>query len=248
MSIDLRFPNITATTEEGQLKQMQSYMHQLVQQLNWAFTQVNGGAAVTLMSAGAGSNGSSGADGGADAVVRFNDLKSLIIKSADIINAYYEVISQRLSSEFVAISDFGTFTEQATQDIEANSTYISQHFTDMQQIVTDIENLEHSLIDVNARIKSGLLYYGEDGAPVYGLEIGQRTEIDGVEVFHKYARFTAEKLSFYDGNGIEVAYISGQKLFISHVEVTGTYTIGGFVDTALADGSVVTRYVSTGGR
>jgi hypothetical protein len=79
------------------------------------------------------------------------------------------------------------------------------------------------------------------------MEIGQRTEVDGVEVFNKYARFTSDRLSFFDQNGNEVAYISDKKLYISHIEVTGSYNIGDLVDTALADGSVVTRYVVNGG-
>ena len=82
--------------------------------------------------------------------------------------------------------------------------------------------------------------------PVYGIEVGQRTEIDGVEVFNKYARFTSDRLSFYDQNDNEVAYISDKKLYITHIEVTGSYTISGFVDTVLADGSVVTKWMEVG--
>jgi hypothetical protein len=65
-------------------------------------------------------------------------------------------------------------------------------------------------------------------------------------VFNKFARFTSEKLSFYDSNGIEVAYISDKKLYITHIEVTGSFTQGGFVDTVLADRSVVTKWVGGG--
>ena len=82
--------------------------------------------------------------------------------------------------------------------------------------------------------------------PVYGVEIGQKTQIDGEEVFNQFARFTAEKLSFFDSNGVEVAYISDQKLYISHVEVTGTFTQGGFIDITLPDKSVVTKWIGGG--
>ena len=85
----------------------------------------------------------------------------------------------------------------------------------------------------------------ETGIPVYGIEVGQRTEVNGEEVFDKYARFTANRLSFFDANGNEVAYISDYKLFISNVEVTGSYRIGHLVDTVQSDGSIVTKY--TGG-
>ena len=41
MNVDLRFPNISATTHEGQMSQMQSYLHQLVEQLNWALNSLD---------------------------------------------------------------------------------------------------------------------------------------------------------------------------------------------------------------
>lgn len=244
MIVDFRFPNITAKDEAGQLIQMKSYLHQLVEQLNYAMKTVENGSSSAVASAShpasaAGSEGAKYQD-------TFNSIKALIIKSADIVNAYYEVINARLKGLYVAESDFGTYTEATDAKIEANSKDIAQHYTDIQQILSDIEGFETKLIEVNAHIKSGLLYYGDDGAPVYGLEIGQRTEIDGVETFNKYARFTSEKLSFYDSNDNEVAYISDKKLYITHVEITGSFSLGGFVEKVLADKSVVTKWVEGG--
>ena len=92
-------------------------------------------------------------------------------------------------------------------------------------------------------IQAGLLDYDEEGVPVYGLEIGQRSIRDGTEIFCKYARFTADRLAFYDRNGNEVAYISDRKLFITHVQITGSLVTGRFVDGVQPDGSVVTRWV-----
>lgn len=245
MSIDFRFPNITARDEAGQLRQMQSYMFQLVEQLNYAMKTVEDGTSGSVAYQ---SKTASSATGGEDAKAQatFNSIKSLIIKSADIVNAYYEAINARLKGLYVAESDFGTFAEETNLALESNSTAISQQYENIQQILSEIEGFENALIEVNAHIKTGLLYYGEDGAPVYGLEIGQRTEIDGEETFNKYARFTSEKLAFYDSNDNEVAYISDKKLYITHVEVTGSFSLGGFVDTVLADGSVLTKWVAGG--
>jgi hypothetical protein len=99
-----------------------------------------------------------------------------------------------------------------------------------------------SKIDVTANIKSGLLYYDDTGVPMYGLEIGQKTEKDGAEVFNKFARFTANKLSFYDQSSNEVAYISDYKLYITNVHITGSLTEGGFVNKVVS-GGVVTKWV-----
>ena len=246
MSLQLRLPNITAGNEAGKLLQVQSYLYQMVQELNYALGSLEAGTA------GNGTNQARNTDSGKksptedDTAATFNAIKGLIIKSGEIVNAYYEKISVMLDGMYVSQSQFGTFSEATNSRITANSTSIEQFYTDIQQIITDLVGVESTLIEVNAHIRSGLLYYDDSGAPVYGLEIGQRNEADGEEVFNKYARFTSEKLSFYDSNDNEVAYVSDKKLYITNVEVTGSFRIGGFLDVVQSDGSVATKWVING--
>ena len=240
--INIRLPNITANTEQGQLLQVKSYLHQLVQELNWALTSIESGSSTNEVAKQSSSVGVSKQE----MTTSYNELRSLIIKSADTVKAYSEAAEERYKSLYVAQSDFGSYTDMAEQRIAENASGIAQFFENMQEIVTDIETLEHSLIETNAHIKSGLLYNDDSGVPVYGVEIGQRTEIDGVEVFDKFARFTSDRLSFYDHNGNDVAYISDRKLYINHVEVNSSFSMGGFMDTVQADGSIVTKWVKGG--
>ena len=241
---NLRLPNITAATEKEQLMQVKSYLHQLVQELNWALSTIESGNAGNTATAKIVSG---------DTVTRkeltasFNELRSLIMKSASTVSAYAEAADEIYNSRYVAQSDFGTYKEEATQQFQKNSTAIESFFANVQEIITDIETMEHSLIEVNANIRRGLLYYDDSGVPVYGLEIGQSTKLDGEEVFDKFARFTSDRLSFYDQNDNEVAYISDRKLYITQVEVRGTFLMGGFVDKIQSDGSIVTKWVRTGG-
>ena len=241
--INIRLPKITGATEKEQLMQVKSYLHQLVGELNWALSSLESGTATASKT---GEKQSSGITKD-EMTTSFNELRSLIMKSASTISAYAEAAEERYKSLYVAQSDFGTYTEEASQEILKNATAIESFFENMQEVLTDIETLEHSLIEVSANIKSGLLFYDDSGVPVYGVEVGQKTEIDGVETFDKFARFTSDKLSFYDQNDNEVAYISDRKLYITHVEVTGTFRMGGFMDTILSDGSIVTKWVGTGG-
>jgi hypothetical protein len=239
MSTNIRLPNINAKTEAGQLLQVKSYLLQLAEQLNFALQDVESKAVANTPKNAASSSTSNTEK---EAQSAFTTIKALIIKSADIVNAYYDEINKRLEGVYVAESDFGVYAAQTSQDIQANSTSIASLYTNIQTIITDVERL----VKANAYIKSGLLY--EDaGVPVYGLEIGQSNEIDGVEVFNKFARFTADKLSFYDSNDNEVAYVSDRKLYITIVEVTGEFIMGGFVDIILPDKSVVTKWVVEGG-
>ena len=250
--IDIRLPNITAKDEAGQLHQVKSYLHQLVSELNYALATVESGNTSAVVYTN-GKPASDAKDKTDNPVGTFNSIKALIIKSADIVEAYYEEISKKLQGIYVAQSDFGTYSEQTALDIVANSKGITQNYENLQKIITDVERM----IATTAYIKSGLLYYvGEDGTehtsetqdgtPIYGVEVGQEVIVDGVKTFNKYARFTANKLSFYDQNDNEVAYISDYKLHITHVEITGSFTMGGFVDKTLADKSIVTKWIGGG--
>lgn len=233
MGIDIRLPKITGQSEREQLQQIKSYLYQTAQQLQWALSGLEPATGTKIAS---GTASRTGADPGEDSTqspqASFNSIKSLIIKSADIVDAYYEAIDRRLSGVYVAQSDFGVYSEETEQFVTETSEKIERAFTNIQEIVTDLEGLEYSLVEVNAHVRTGLLYTNDEGIPIYGLEIGQKNQLDGVEVFNKYARFTSDRLSFYDNNDTEVAYISDYQLYITNAEISGALTLGGFrIDT-----------------
>ena len=225
MSFDIKFPNISSDSDHGKIEQIHSYLYQLAEQLKWALNAMENSSPSVLQS---NSQANNPIEIEKEAQTTFSSIKSLIISSAEIVNHYYEEFNKRFSGEYVAQSDFGTYKEITSQEIKANSDSVEQVFDSLQEIIRDISSIENTLIEVNANIKSGLLFY-DDGVPIYGLEIGQRNKIDGVEVFNKYARFTSDRLSFYDKNNIEVAYISDYKLYITNAQITGTLTLGRFV-------------------
>jgi hypothetical protein len=272
MNLDIRLPQITGQTEREQLIQIKSYLYQLVPQLQWALEDINKrqeaftssdpqrGIAQSLV--GSGTSNASPQD-------TFASIKALIIKSADIVNAYYEEISKRLEGEYEAISTFGSFKQRTEAIIKESSEKIELSFNNIQQINTDfngrfgtidgdldalgkditgakdqfnesLETIQENIgeigsyvKDVKATIKPGLLYYDDKGTPIYGIEIGQIVEKDGVEVFNKCARFTSDRLSFFDKKDVEVAYICDYMLHITDAEITGKLKLGGYlVDTS----------------
>lgn len=230
----IRYPSIHGSTQQ-QLEQIKSYLHQLAQQLQLAGEETERQAARTPQTG--------SAEQKKQAEATFQSIKALIIQSAEVVSAYSDAITKRLEGVYVAEADFGSYAQQTAQEIRANSTAIESIFTDLQTILTDVAALEHTVVAANAYINAGLLYYTETGVPVYGLEIGQRNRLDGVEVFNKYARFTADKLSFYDSNNNEVAYVSDRKLHITAVEVMGQLIRGGLTDIVQSDGTIVTKWL-----
>lgn len=264
MAFNLRLPHITEGTDREMLMQLKTYMYQMAEQLQWALNSLDTSGSQSAAST-TKSQISVKPISEDNAHSSFNAIKSLIIKSADIVNAYYEEINKRLKSEYVAQSDFGSYTEEMEQMITGNSSAIEQAFANIQTIDSDIQGVFKTLSDnikraetelaedmdgvsaelgekietitknlaailtVNAYIKSGLLYYNDDGLPVYGVEVGQTNNVNGEEVFRKFARFTANRLSFYDQNDMEVAYISDYKLYITSVEILYSLVGGGFM-------------------
>ena len=230
MSINLRLPNITATDDRGKLAQMQSYMHQLVGELNWALS--------TVEAAGSGNmpqtvrvQQSDGVLSPKEAEDTFNSIKALIIKSADIVMAYEKTIMTHFEGKYFAESDFGTFIEETNRRIEENSKGVTENYTNVQSITNSdgtgsLDVLEDDIRTTNAYIKRGLLGYDSNGKAVYGVEVGETAE-DGT--FIKCARFISDRLSFFDAYGSEVAYIGAGCLYVVGKSVfLGEIQLGGY--------------------
>lgn len=222
---EIRLPNITGGTEKEQLRQIRSYLYQTAQQLQFALGSITQAQTRTEQKA---DEAKAAAREAADPGATFNSIKSLIIKSAEIVDAYYEEVNRRLEGQYVASSDFGTYAQATSQQITENSEWIARVFTNVQSIRSDLEQVKNTTLEVNAYVRTGLLYYGADGNPVYGLEIGQQNREAEVVTFHKYARFTAGKLSFYDNNDTEVGYFADYQMHITNARVSGTLAVGGY--------------------
>lgn len=218
MNIDLRFPNITSATPEGQMAEMQSYMHQLVQQLNWALNTIDNAKEGNTSSVVIADGGDTSMSDAEVAQETFNSIKALIIKSADIVSAYETTLKESFDGEYVAVSDFGAYKQDTSLSIETNSKDITEIFNNIQIIGEDIK-------ETNAYIQRGLLGYDKNGNAVYGLAVGETDENGS---YKKYAWFTANKLSFFDGGGNEVAYISSNTLYITDAVFLGKVQFGGY--------------------
>lgn len=242
MSYNILLPNITASTDAGKLQQMQSFMHQLVEQLNWALNSIDSISGTPTVTTGTAKPTAQNDTSKDDPISNFNSIKGLIIKSADIVNAYYEKIDSllKLSGYYMAQSDFGKFEEETLNLISATDKLLRQDLVDKQTIYDENGNIKTELL-VNGHIYSGIIEYAKDGEAIVGIEIGQTTN----GTFNKFARFTADRLEFYNAlNPNEpVAYISDYKLYITHVEVTGSLKEGGYRDIVTEGGGIVTKWV-----
>lgn len=224
MALELRLPNINASTQSEKLAQMQSYMYQLVQELNWALSTVD--SAVNGQNTDKVEYKSNASVSQEDAISTFNSIKALIIKSADIVQAYYDQMKISFDGIYTASSDFGEYAEMTNQTLELNSQQIQQNYYDLQVITGEL----NEILESQGWIRSGLLDYDSQGYPIYGVEVGQKNIVGGVATFDKYARFVADGIYFYlPGVSDPIGYFSGNKLFVTNAEISGSLKLGKYL-------------------
>lgn len=228
MSVNIRLPNVTAPTESGKMAQVQSYMFQLVEQLNYELNNlqksVDDSAQEIIRR-----TSSSGQVSEEKAVLNFNSIKALIIKSAEIVQAYFNEFKTRFDGVYMAESDFGTYMEQYWMDLDINPHGITQLFTDIEQIQTSIEGFESFLRTTNAYIKTGRL--GPDPEDnthdLYGMAVGQTETVNDVETFNQYAWFTSGGVYFFlPGYTDPVAKLTETTLSVRSAIIAGNLTLG----------------------
>ena len=159
------------------------------------------------------------------------ELKSLIVKSADAVCKEMDRLETELKGSYVAASEFGTYLERISQEIEVDPTGLSRYFKFASDIQADVDKVDADFsaykTDVEGYIRQGIVGY--DGTvPILGIAIGQnlQTARTGVEteqgVFDEIDKrsnmsvWTTEKLSFYIG-GQEAAYFSNGKLTVAQI-------------------------------
>ena len=238
MSYMLRLPEINAVTDREKLQQIKSYLYQMTQELNLALETVEKEREELVTKAA--SSATQAVKDATTPLKTFAAVKALIIKNADIVQAYYEAISTKLSGVYVAQGGFDEYTQNTQALIEANSQSITQNYTSQQTINSQLTD-KISAIDTSAYITTGLIDE-VDGLEIYGVEIGQTTKDKyGNELYARSARFTPSALEFYDGadasNEKPIAYISNKQLFITDAEITGTLTVAGFTFQKTASGN-----------
>ena len=230
---DIRLPNISASADmQTQTAQMRSYMYQMVEQLNWALSAMDGGASAREQRL-PGQTAVPASDDKKedDTNQRMANLRDLIIKSADVVRQEMDRLATELKGSYVAQSEFGDYLERISQRIEADPSQLSQYFKFASDIRADVDRVEVDFAsyktDVEGYIRQGIVGY--DGTvPIIGIAIGQdiRTSQTGVEteqgvydVIDKSSNmsvWTTEKLSFYIG-GQETAYFSNGKLTVAQI-------------------------------
>lgn len=217
--IDIIKPRITEGSDREMLLQIRSYLYQMSEQLQNAFVSLQGGVGGANYFSVAGNSivfksGSQSKEKSAQQ--SFNELKALIINSADIVNVYSDKIDKILNGRYFADSNFGQYINDTQLAISANSESILLQQTTTESIQKDVDDLGEFKSTFEGYIRIGKFEDGGDDA--MGVEVGQSA--DGEKTMR--SRFTAQRLVFIDSSGRELGYFKGNFLYVSgSIQVDG---------------------------
>lgn len=100
MSVNIRYPNITAGSEREQIAQIKSYLHQLVEQLNIELPNMGG-------SVGSSTYEVQGKE------VSYYELHSLIIHELQEVDRLFEELSKKMQADYVSDEELPKIVEGA---------------------------------------------------------------------------------------------------------------------------------------
>lgn len=226
-SMKLAYPSIAGKTSGEQLESMRRYLCTLTDQLNLA--DWSAGAVLQEVSRAIDADSLPDAERKTQ-LGNFGQLKALIIKMADYAAANSESFQTQLSGNYVAVSDFGKYWQEATMTIDGNEFGIRQLYDYAAGINNDFA------VNSQQYVKTGLLYYN-GAVPVYGVGVGNiETTVtkDGETVVdqkkNELVTVTPGRVSFWQG-GDEIAYLSAKKLHFpsgtleaTNAKLSGTLT------------------------
>lgn len=236
MNLNLNAPPQFNGTPEEQIRQVTRYLFQLQRDLNIALDGANK-AAVQSASQTAQTAAQK------ETAEAAKSLKSLIIKTANFVKREMDSWTELLEGSYLAISDFGTYREEVSQEITATATEIVNRFNYESNLAARVEELEAEnallktyKVETEQYTKSGLLYYDDDNVPIYGYAVGEvltRVIVNGEETVRRedlLSTWSAGRLNFWQGGQI-VAYYANNKMYVTDGEFLNSLQIGDWIIT-----------------
>ena len=246
--------------ERAQLTQVYRYLFRLSEQLNVGLSALEQRtAAVARPSGGALSpEGTDGEQFWTEADAQYSSLKSLIIKTANLVRAEMDQIVANLGSEYVAVSEWGTYKEEVSREIVDTAKYTMENFEYNEEILNIPEMaaiFDSYRIETTGYIKRGIIGFDDENYPILGIAIGQELKHKevtvGGEVYEVFderqnmATYAADKLSFWV-NGVEVAYLSNSELVVTRIIVSDSIQLGNWdIAVNAADGMTVQKRIGS---
>lgn len=241
MTVNTIAPPLLSGSERQQIQQLRDYLFAIHKQLATAMNNLDvsnfSEGTMAQIAAAAGNVGGVTREALSQQAAT---LKSLIVRTADVVYEEMDRLTVELESKYLAVSDFGEYAETVSTNITATAAAVEQmiqYYSEVQAAQGEVSAaLQNYITRTEGYIRYGIVDW-EGTVPLFGIAIGQAIETDGTytvdgvayDVIDKknfLSIFTAKKLSFYQGE-TEVAYVSNEKLYITSANILGTIELGG---------------------
>ena len=230
--LNLPMPPTLMGAEAQQIVQLHRYLFRISEQLNQAMTAQS----VTIEDSLTQQHSTVSTETlDAELTGQYNRVKSLIVKTADIVRSEMEQIEATLRSQYIAKSEWGTYKEDIQGDIIATAEGVVQKYdyqSQIDELGSGVADFREYKIQTSSHIQSGIIGYDDDGFPIVGIAIGddlKYKEIDGevyIDMTRNLATYTADSTTFWQ-NGVVAARITNSELIITNVSIAGKLTLGG---------------------
>lgn len=229
-------PPTLSGDEAGQLQQMYSYLYQMSEKLNTALMDIS----VEQLAPQERQVMLKLESEETDVATAKETLKSLIIKTAEIVRHEMTEISTTLTDRYEAISsEFGEYSRNLEATITATARGIMQEYN-YDETIRGLQQTDAGLLEFETRtnqyIFSGII---DPTTGEAGIAIGENvTNADGsLNSNNKMATFTKNRLSFFQG-GREVAYYSDNAFYIKQGIIEHSLQMGSHVWRILDNGAI----------
>lgn len=225
--------------EKNQLVQLQAYLMAMSDKLNQALMnitieQMEPESRLSIQKITSGDS----------AKEQTQSLKTMIVKTAEIVRSEMQQISTELHGEYIGLSEqFGSYENSLDATITATAEGILQDYN-FEERISGLEdetgNTDVFMRRINQYIFSGLV---DEVNGKYGIAIGENiTGYDEhgnpyINSDRKMATFTMDRLSFWQGD-VEMAYFSDNTFHITNGEITKLLKMGNFTWSVMEDDSI----------
>jgi len=226
-------PPVLTGSAENQLRQLYGHLFKMSEQLNQALMNIT----IEQMAPAAQEAIRTGGEAAQQNQNERETLKSMIVKTAEVIRSEMTEIRTVLEGHYEAISEqFGTYKEDIQQELSATASGINQVYTLVETVQGTEEETASVLRKLNANIFSGIL---DPVTGEVGIAIGYNvTNNDGsLNQTNKMATFTADRLTFFLNN-VAAAYFSNSIFHIADGEIMNSLKMGSYIWKTLSSGAM----------
>ena len=225
--------------ERAQLEQMYRYLYKMSEQLNTALAVTDREYQIVVQT-------KSGSAPGSESPIspqldaQYRELRSLIIKTADIVNQQMDKTIKQLNGKFEAISsEWGTFEQNIERKIVETAEATIDSFDYSEKIhgieKTVMDGVTSYAIESLGYIKRGIIGFDDENFPIYGIAVGtelkeKTVEKDGktyqqIDTTKRIATYTSDAITFWR-NDVAIARFSGDELYVTRAEITQQIRLG----------------------